>query len=100
MPMTRAHQSYLVAATSRSGSTMLSDLLTDTQVAGCPDEHFAGVHRERFPDAYAAALTAGTSANGVFGTKVMWQDLLGLLAGLRTLPECDGRHAAEALEAA
>ena len=32
--------SYLICATPRSGSTLLSQALSDTGVAGCPEEHF------------------------------------------------------------
>jgi LPS sulfotransferase NodH len=32
--------SYLVCATPRSGSTLLSQALRDTEIAGCPEEHF------------------------------------------------------------
>ncbi len=32
--------SYLICATPRSGSTLLSQALSDTEIAGCPEEHF------------------------------------------------------------
>jgi LPS sulfotransferase NodH len=34
------HLSYLICATPRSGSTLLSQALRDTGIAGCPEEHF------------------------------------------------------------
>ena len=37
---TRPRISYLICATPRSGSTLLSQALGDTGIAGCPEEHF------------------------------------------------------------
>src|SRR3954447_19152320 len=100
MPSTAITQSYLVAATPRSGSTLLCDLFSETRVAGAPDEHFAGVAPAVFCDVYASALSEGTTPNGVFATKVMWHDLPTLIAGLRSLPQARGLHARDALAAA
>ena len=38
--VTRPKLSYLICATPRSGSTLLSQALRDTGIAGCPEEHF------------------------------------------------------------
>jgi trehalose 2-sulfotransferase len=38
--MTAPKVSYLICATPRSGSTLLSQALRDTGIAGCPEEHF------------------------------------------------------------
>lgn len=128
--------SYLVCATPRSGSTLLCQALTQTGVAGQPDEYFEALARSGLPrrpheyfdperhaniverlafrempdgvakpnplwhpetyDQYLAwALKEGTSANGVFGAKIMWGylgDFAELLRGIegmagRPLPE-------------
>src|SRR5262249_2452363 len=100
--------SYLICATPRSGSTLLSDLLDRTGVARHPAEHFealpetgrprrpvhslgplhdevGGVLGERssaddsqHDEPLEAILDRGTTPNGVFGTKVMWPYLEGL----------------------
>jgi LPS sulfotransferase NodH len=36
----RPNRSYLICATPRSGSTLLSEALRNTGIAGCPEEHF------------------------------------------------------------
>ncbi len=36
----RPNRSYLICATPRSGSTLLSEVLRNTGIAGCPEEHF------------------------------------------------------------
>ncbi|HTC71951.1 MAG TPA: Stf0 family sulfotransferase [Solirubrobacteraceae bacterium] len=128
--------SYLVCATPRSGSTLLCQALTQTGVAGQPEEYFEALVRSGLPrrpheyfdperhaniverlafrempdgvakpnalwhpetyDQYLAwALAEGTSANGVFGAKIMWGylgDFAELLRGIegmagRPLPE-------------
>jgi LPS sulfotransferase NodH len=38
--MTKPKLSYLICAKPRSGSTLLSQALRDTGIAGCPEEHF------------------------------------------------------------
>lgn len=38
--VTKPQLSYLICATPRSGSTLLSQALRDTGIAGCPEEHF------------------------------------------------------------
>ena len=95
---------YLVAATERSGSTLLCELLAGTGVAGRPEEFFEFLSatgrvrqpREYFPEdtdpsilellaplepplppvphgrRLADARRRGTTANGVFGAKMMW----------------------------
>jgi LPS sulfotransferase NodH len=102
--------SYLVCATERSGSTLLCELLSGTGVAGRPEEYFeflSATGRPRQPREYfeegseiaerlppllaplpqpswedrlAAARARGTTANGVFGAKMMWAYLDDFLA--------------------
>src|SRR4051812_21324718 len=47
--MTFPDQSYLVAATPRSGSTLLCELLAGTGVAGRPAEYFEHLHATGLP---------------------------------------------------
>lgn len=76
--------SYLVCATPRSGSSLLCEMLAGTNLAGNPQEFFwegfEPVWSRRWevsePQAYLrSAIRQGTSANGVFGAKIMWSHL-------------------------
>ena len=97
----RPGKSYFICFTLRSGSTLLSQLLADTGIAGQPKEHFyhniapENPHGDVIPDyrAYLEhVLAADTSANGVFGSKVgggYWRDFtrrLRSIAGMDHLP--------------
>lgn len=98
--------SYFVCATPRTGSSLLLGLLESTGVAGRPQAWFRApdvplwAYRwglPRTPEegfSYAefvrAALRAGRTGNGVFGAKLMWGTLDGLLAGLAGSPAPDG----------
>lgn len=93
--------SYFICFTVRSGSSLLSQLLADTGLAGHPKEHF--YHNispncpggDVIPDYRAyleRVLDADTSANGVFGSKVgggFWMDFarrLRSIEGYGSLP--------------
>jgi LPS sulfotransferase NodH len=103
--------SYFICGSQRTGSNVLCEALTLSGVAGRPTEHFvpafpgsesiahdhAGFERsvwarrrglESFPAFFEAVLSEGTTPNGVFGTKLMWNALEGLLDRLRELPGC------------
>lgn len=95
-------RSLLLCAAPRTGSTLVCDLLTGTGLLGHPKEPFAPVAvapcREAWGvadpevDASAylrAALRNGTSRNGVFSAKVMWDDLAGLQRWLGHIPPED-----------
>ena len=97
-------RSYLICGTNRSGSTLLCELLKSTGVAGRPEEYFwrgdepywAGRWGVSEPGDYVrAAMKEGTTANGVFGAKIMWSHMPDLFAKLRTagakraLTECE-----------
>ena len=89
---------YLICSAPRSGSHLLSTLLTDTLLAGHPQEHFNPWHMgdadDEFPDelVYDAGYVQGlfekyTAPNGVFGTKAQFSQItnfvgLGRLEGL------------------
>lgn len=95
---------YIICATPRSGTTLLTDLLTDTGVAGQPDSFFrtasmrswwarelrvsvAGWEGEvRFDRAFLdAVVKQGTAHTSLFGMRVMWRDFPNLLERLRIL---------------
>ena len=95
-------RSYVLCGTPRTGSTLLCSLLYSTGVLGRPESYF------REPDEVAwaarfglateggcvrdyrafvnAALSAGTSNNGVFGVRIMWGSLERMIEGLGRVP--------------
>lgn len=123
----RPHQSYLICATPRSGSTLLCEALTNTGIAGNPKEYFEALKDTGLPRrpkeyfetlenaeisellgdytrlddesvqplfwnsaSYADHLTRvieeGTTANGVFGAKVMWGYFGDFISNLQLIP--------------
>ena len=89
--------SYLICATPRSGSTLLCGLLDSSGVAGHPASYFNRKSLNDYADAWRiarpvdgrideafvrAALTAGTTSNGVFGGRIMAETLPELISGL------------------
>lgn len=78
--MTFSSPSYWLCTTPRSGSSVLGDALTHTEVAGRPTEYF---NRRFWPDLFRRfdvttaeaylerVVTETATPNGVFGTKVM-----------------------------
>lgn len=123
------HLSYLICATPRSGSTLLCEALTNTGIAGQPEEYFqtlketglprkpleyfegidvteiVGIlgnrswenemfrqpgHGESYAEYLAKVLKRGTSPNGVFGAKVMWDYFDSLTSNLRQMPQYKG----------
>jgi trehalose 2-sulfotransferase len=91
--------SYLICTTPRSGSNFLCEVLQSTGVAGRPDEYFwhPPIWEEEWSTADFAAylervLYTGTSAEGVFGVKLIWHyldDLLPRLAEVAGLVGAD-----------
>ncbi len=95
-------RSYVLCGTPRTGSTLLCSLLYSTGVLGRPESYFRepdevawatkfGLATEdgRVRDYRAfvnAALSAGTSNNGVFGVRIMWGSLERMMAGLGQVP--------------
>lgn len=86
---------YLIAASPRSGSQLLTSLLTATGLAGFPDEHFNPWHLGdavgRFPDELLYGpehirrlIEQHTSPNGVFGSKAHFLQVVNF-AGLDRL---------------
>ena len=95
--------SYVICATPRSGSTLLCDLLAETNAAGKPHSFY---RRQSIPNwaarweiavpepaddaslnqAYlTAALAAGRGGTGVFGVRLMWESVAELSARLDAL---------------
>lgn len=80
-PEPRPNRSYFICATPRCGSWFLSGLLASSGIAGRPHEWFWRDTRASLERAWGVTaadeyvqlvLAAGTTANGVFGAKVMW----------------------------
>ena len=72
--------SYIICATPRSGSGLLCEALWNTGVAGKPNEYFYREDLKRWgASSYAeyirAVIESGTTPNGVFGVKLMWEQI-------------------------
>jgi LPS sulfotransferase NodH len=75
---------YIVAATPRSGSSLLCEGLSTTDVAGRPDEVFAPDFRHlwrgrwglgpntSFVEYFRWAIRHGTTSNGIYALKIQW----------------------------
>ncbi|MGH8545838.1 MAG: Stf0 family sulfotransferase [Gammaproteobacteria bacterium] len=94
--MIRAHTSYIVCATPRSGSSLLSEALKNTSLAGRAKEYFdqksESIWRTKWgisssSDYFRWISDRGTSANGVFGAKIMWEQMAYCVRLLRQLPQ-------------
>ncbi|MCJ8338052.1 MAG: Stf0 sulfotransferase family protein [Pseudomonadales bacterium] len=97
---------YILCATPRTGSTLLCEYLTSTQVAGKPHSFFRSqdmLWRARqlkvlqnddsydFHDYLTATREFTSSNNGVFGLRIMWETLAELLEQLQSVyPEFEG----------
>ena len=91
--------SYIICAVQRSGSFLLCEALKNTDLAGFPEEYF--LNGEGWEDSSWArqhgvtsrtdylnlVFEQGTSPNGVFGTKIMWNYFHTMLKSLRELSE-------------
>ncbi|MGH3170155.1 MAG: Stf0 family sulfotransferase [Trebonia sp.] len=91
--------SYLICGTPRTGSTLLCALLDSTGVAGHPESYFRRQGERSYAEGWGigvspdgafdysayvrAALTAGSTANGVFGARIMWGTMTELAVKLR-----------------
>jgi trehalose 2-sulfotransferase len=111
VPVVVPTSSYLVAASARSGSTLLCRALADTGVAGRPEEYFLTGPPEAFPPGWTfweegifaqphgpmdrqgyldLVFRLGTTPNGVFGAKIMWNYVPDVVEKLRELPRFAG----------
>lgn len=87
--MSPVELSYLICSTPRTGSDFLCELLQSTGVAGRPDDYFwnSPLWQQRwgvssFPVYFERILEEGSTENGVFGVKMMWHYLDGLVPRL------------------
>lgn len=108
------HTSYAICTVQRSGSNLLCLALGDTGLAGRPGEFF----RLTGPDAWEGGRWArhhgvssragfvrmvienGSTPNGVFGVKILWEHFPVLTRRLRALPGREGLTACEVMRAA
>ncbi len=95
-------RSYVLCGTPRTGSTLLCSLLYSTGVLGRPESYFRepdeiawatrfglateGGHVRDYRAFVNAALSVGTSSNGVFGVRIMWGSLERVMEGLGQVP--------------
>ena len=112
--------SYLVCASQRSGTTLLCRALADTGIAGCPDEYFLAVDDEATPGwhcwedgPFGRAHNArdrehyleivyglGSTPNGIFGAKLMWNNVPWAVAKFQEMPRFGGLDRADVFRAA
>ena len=91
---------YLVATTHRTGSNLLTQHLRETRIAGLPLEHFSPAHIPKIVARHGftspeVSLTAYiddlknkfSTANGVFGTKIMWPHLAAMIEQWKKDPQ-------------
>jgi len=98
-------RSYVISATPRTGSNFLCEVLDRTGVAGHPEEYFwqRSYWYERwgvndFPSFIGRVLQEGTTPNGVFGSKLMWDQVKELVAELESMREIPGSSPTNVLE--
>jgi LPS sulfotransferase NodH len=100
VPASVRADSYLVCGTPRTGSTLLCGLLAATSVAGKPESYFRLPDERSYAERWGAqvgadgtldyggyvraAMAAGSTANGVFGARVMWGTMGEVTGKLRT----------------
>jgi trehalose 2-sulfotransferase len=86
---TRPTASYIICSTPRCGSNLLCEALLRSGVAGWPEEFFAAWARPEAELAVPARqdldriFAAGTTPNGVFGCKLMWEHFDRVIERLR-----------------
>ena len=88
--------SYLICTTHRSGSNLLSQMLTDSKVAGKPGEYFSKTLQTRFTESlllpadltpiefFRGAMRRTAGASGLFGAKIMPRHLQYALEVIRS----------------
>jgi len=100
--------SYIIASVQRSGTHLLCSILRSIGVAGSPAEYFLSKPGETWEtrwgapsrDAYVRhILEQNTTANGVFGTVVMWSYFERMLQMLQEIPTYNTLNGAQLLAA-
>jgi len=103
------HTSYLILATPRSGSYLLCEALINTRLAGYPTEYFGPIQTRAFLKHLETAnyaeyldwiIKKGTTPNGVFGGKLIWQFHEDLTDHLREITGYEKLSMREVLSAA
>ncbi|MEM7537291.1 MAG: Stf0 family sulfotransferase [Chloroflexota bacterium] len=100
--------SYAVCGIQRSGTSLLCEALKNTGLAGFPEEYFLDAWMEDGEWARQHGVTSregylnlvkekGTTANGVFGTKLMWNYFGKSIQKLQELPMYEGLDAPQLL---
>ncbi|MGH9279468.1 MAG: Stf0 family sulfotransferase [Acidimicrobiales bacterium] len=112
--------SYLICGSQRSGTTLLATALASTGVAGRPEEYFLSVDEKKMPEwrcwergpfgvAHGATSREdylrivsrlGTTPNGVFGSKLHWNNVPWAVAKFQELPRFAGLSRAGVLHRA
>jgi LPS sulfotransferase NodH len=120
VPVELPAASYLVCASQRSGTTMLCRALADTGAAGRPEEYFLAVDEAAQPgwrcwehgpygrahgarsreDYLQIVYRLGSTPNGVFGAKLMWNNVRWAVAKFREMPTFSGLDRAEVFHSA
>jgi len=85
-------QCYIVAATYRSGSTLLCESLAATGLAGDPKEYFHRLNetplaQENYLEFVRQTIRETATPNGVFGAKFLWHHVAYLCDKAREYPE-------------
>jgi trehalose 2-sulfotransferase len=87
-------QSFFISTTPRTGSSLLSEALEFTGLAGTPREYFEAEYEKDWfarlgiegdPDYIEKLTTAGMTSNGVWGAKVHWHQFVHLRSKLRSI---------------
>ena len=103
------HTSYLVLATPRSGSYLCCESLINTHLAGYPTEYFGPfqtrtllryLNTSNHAEWLAWILREGTTPNGVFGGKLMWQFHEDLIDRMREIDGYEKLSTSEVLSTA
>ncbi len=93
-----ASRTCVIATTPRTGSWLLAEGLHSTGLAGEPQEYFGWEGFERWSEEFGlgidaspllfvqAAITYGTTENGIFSTKMHWSQLERFSSRIRDLP--------------
>ena len=100
--------SYIITSVQRSGTHLLCSILRSTGIAASPEEHFLCKPGETWEKRWGApsrlayvqnVLRQNTTANGVFGTVVMWSYFERMLLMLQEIPAYKNLNGAQLLAA-
>ena len=95
---------YMICTVQRSGSLLLCETLTDTEVCGSPPgRHFLlGVDEDSSPEHFRDQLTSSrnqiTSPNGIAGFRMFWNGLPGFVSRVREAYDTEAPNDHEVLQ--